>query len=103
MQSTPTHDPASPGYFQTHAAAGATWRSAPLARLLDEETVALFVQAFNTGQWGDVDVKTAHANHSALIRHLGPLKGVYRFSEWTLIVTADASCPKPTVRAQGEP
>lgn len=103
MQTRPAHGPDSPGYFQTHAAVGATWRSAPLARLLDEETVALFVQAFNTGQWGNVDVKTARANQAALIRHFGPLKGVYQFHEWKLTITADASCPKPTVRAQGEP
>ena len=97
------HGPHSPGYFQTHAVAGAIWRSAPLARLLDEETIALFVQAFDAGQWGDVGVHTTRANHAALIQHMGPLLGSYHVNEWTIKISAEASCGKPTVRAQGEP
>ena len=97
------HGPHSPGYFQTHAVAGASWRSAPLARLMDEETVALFVQAFNTGQWGDVDVQVCRDNHSALVQHMGLLQGIYRINDWTIEITAEASCGKPTVRAHGEP
>lgn len=103
MTTASTAGPLSPGYFQTHAAAGATWRSAPLARLVDEETIALLVNAFNAGQWGNVDSATAHANRQSILAHHGPLRGAYRVKGWNIEITADAATGKPTVRTHGEP